>query len=648
MATYYHWVGATANSVDKYDWNIASNWIVQSTGINTTTASSTPYSRATRYPIAGDTVVIGETFHCLSPLLFGGFSGSTGHSAGDWGSGYTTGATAGGVNLTVHTDILAASSPTTFSILFGVLRNPACNCVYTGLAEGEYWGQTGSWSKDITDENFIHLLREANPHAPSGTWNRLTGFETAGQPHEMAFYGSYDHVCHTNTNPGVCVHVDGEYGPKATKYPFPFLGGGLTGKALQWALGQHRKSYYGYGLGKGKTADDAWLASRSDAVNAAAFRNAWIGGGITGSAAALAGTANRAANTPLRLRVQSLRFLTPQGGESINNPLYADIDLVGDKAADGTIASTVYINQPKASNHAFRLEGGTIRSLDILGDSSVDVVGMTAATVNSEYSSYMRSDSTSRFGGLRIKSISMGRDRYNTWSGFHMAGITSGARYAVWGAQATAANKDANASKLILEQPNPYNFDGATLGTALGNQRVGSTMFLNPMFAIGVVDGTTGQTGGAATIPTMECNSGADLGSVWQIHYSGPSLITLINDSGSNHVVASPLASKTNSVQIGTLNGSNGTIVDFRANPNVDNIYFGGTTGSGNSMRIIGGLVSTDDTVSIIPSKGCAFINTKSVDGVIDGRTSHKTGASVFSIDRESADPLFPPTANNQ
>ena len=642
MATYYHWVGATANSVDKYDWNIASNWIVQSTGIDTTTGISTPYSRATRSPIANDTVIIGETFHCLSPLLFGGFDGTTGHSAGSWGNGYTAGATAGGVNLTVQTDILSASSVASWSQISAQLRNPD-GTFYYGLAMGGVHGASGSFSQNMTDTNFIYLLRNANPHFPMGTWNRLTGKEANSSiQSEMAFYGSYDAFCQT----AGCVHVDGEYGPRATKYPFPFLGGGLTGKALQWALGQYRKSYYGYGLGKGGTANDAWVASRSDAVNAAALRNAWIGGGVSGSAADLAGTANRAANTPLRLRVQSLRFLTPAyqaGGESINNPLYADIDLVGDKAADGTIASTIYINQPKSTYHAFRLEGGTIRSLDIMGDSSVDVVGMTAATVNSEYSSYIRSDSTSRFGGLRIKSIPMGRDRYNTYSGWHMAGITSGARYAVWGAQATAANKDANASKLILEQPNAYDINVNQI------PGVSSTAYLNPMFAIGVVDGTTGQSGGAVTIPTMECKSGADLGSVWQIHFSGPSLIQRIDDSGSNYVVASPLATKTNSVEIGTLNGSNGTIVNFRENPDVDNIYFGGTTGSGNSLRIIGGIVSLDDTVSIIPSKGCAFINTKSVDGIVDGRGSHKSGSTQFtSLLGDYAAINAPPTASQE
>lgn len=634
MATYYHWVGATANSVDKYDWNIASNWIVQSTGINTTTANSTPYSRATRSPIAGDTVLIGDTFHCLSPLLFGGFSGSTGHSAGDWGNGYTAGATAGGVNLTVQTDMLARTSPASISTIMERLRNPD-GTFYYGLAMGGPHGATGSFSQNMSDENFIYLLQNANPHFPFGTYNRLTGKEADSSiQSEMAFYGSYDAFCQT----AGCVHVDGEYGSRATKYPFPFLGGGLTGMALQWALGQYRKSYYGYGLGKGGTANDAWVASRSDAVNAAALRNSWIGGGISGSAAALAGTANRAANTPLRLRVQSLRFLTAGQAEAINNPLYADIDLLGDKAADGTIASTVYINQPKATNHAFRLEGGTIRSLDILGDSSVDVVGMTAATVNSEYTSYIRSDSTSRFGGIRIKS-SQATDRYNTYSGWHMAGITSGARYAVWGAQATAANKDANAGKLVLEQANAYDINVNQI------PGVSSTAYLNPMFAIGVVDGATGQTGGAVTIPTMESNSGTDLGSVWQVHFAGPALVQQINDSGSNYVVASPLASKTNTVEIGTLNGSNGTIVDFRANPDVDNVYFGGTTGSGNSLRIIGGIISLDDTVSIIPSKGCSFINTKS-DGIVDGRGTYKNGGTtLFTLRNESATLNAPPTS---
>ena len=642
MATYYHWVGATANSVDKYDWNIAGNWIVESTGISTTSSGGKRYARATRSPIAADTVIIANTFHCLSPLLFGGFSGSTGHSAGDWGNGYTAGATAGGIDITVDTDILARTAPDTWQAYYNTLRNPD-GTFYYGLAAGGVWGTTGSFSQNMTEDNFINLLIQANPHAPMGTWNRLTGQESLTVTHDMAFYGSYDAFCQTAN----CTHVDGEYGPRATKYPFPFLGGGLTGKALEWALGQYRKSYYGYGLGKGVTANDAWVTSRSDAVNAAALRNAWIGGGISGSAADLAGAANRAANNPLRLRIQSLRFYTPAyqlGGETINNPLFTDIDLVGDKAADGTISSSIHIKQPHATNHAFRLEGGTIRSLDIMGHCSVDVVGMTAATVNSEYSSYLRSDSTSRFGGLRIKTINDSM-RHNSWSGFHMAGITSGARYAVWGAQATAANKDANAGKLILEEP--LAFDSSDGGNGMtGNNMMlfgADTSYMNPMFAIGVVDGTTGQTGGAVIIPVIESKSGTEMGSVWQIHFSGPSLIQQINDSGSNYVVASPLATKTNTVEIGTLNGSNGTVVDFRANPDVDNIYFGGTTGSGNSLRIIGGIISLDDTVNIIPSKGCSFINTKT-NGIVDGRGTYKGGGvTVFSLANESAASNIPP-----
>ena len=194
MATYYHWVGATADSVDKYDWNIASNWIVQSTGINTTTANSTPYSRATRSPIAGDTVLIGDTFHCLSPLLFGGFSGSTGHSAGDWGNGYTAGATAGGVNLTVQTDMLARTSPASISTIMERLRNPD-GTFYYGLAMGGPHGATGSFSQNMSDENFIYLLQNANPHFPFGTYNRLTGKEADSSiQSEMAFYGSYDAI----------------------------------------------------------------------------------------------------------------------------------------------------------------------------------------------------------------------------------------------------------------------------------------------------------------------------------------------------------------------------------------------------------------------------------------------------------------------
>ena len=45
----YHWIGATADSVSKYDWNVTNNWLVEDTVANdsTTSVSYTKYTRAT-------------------------------------------------------------------------------------------------------------------------------------------------------------------------------------------------------------------------------------------------------------------------------------------------------------------------------------------------------------------------------------------------------------------------------------------------------------------------------------------------------------------------------------------------------------------------------------------------------------------------
>ena len=44
----YHWIGATADSVAKYDWNVTNNWLVENTVANdsTTSVSYTKYTRA--------------------------------------------------------------------------------------------------------------------------------------------------------------------------------------------------------------------------------------------------------------------------------------------------------------------------------------------------------------------------------------------------------------------------------------------------------------------------------------------------------------------------------------------------------------------------------------------------------------------------
>jgi len=434
------------------------------------------------------------------------------------------------------------------------------------------------------------------------------------------------------------------------KYPFPYLGGGLTGDILKWATTQYARSYYGYasaGSGGGLTT----AAGRNEQTTAAARRNAWVGGGISGlTAGGLTGVAvARATDNSLRVRHTNLFALS--SSTPLNNPLFVDLDLVQDKAVDGTISSTVKIDQNLCTNHAFRLEGGIVRELNLIGDANVWAVGTTAASINSDVSTYLRTDATLRCGGIRIRWVD-GSDRFNTYSGYFMGGITAGARTAVYGTNDDSMVRDSNANKLILEpvgeKADTSNLDivsrGAsnkpmTSGFVAGDQMGQySTAWQDPMFTIGLINGTTA---GTVNIPTLESSS--EYTKQWQIHMSGPVVINTIDDTGSNIVLASPLAGVNNRVVVGTLFGQKGTIVDFRSNPGIDDIILGTVGGTGvgqtscalSAVRLAGGLQCKDDSVTILPSGGQVMINTKYVSGK-DIRPSITTGAFAPSL-REPA-----------
>ena len=656
----YHWIGATADSVSKYDWNVTNNWLVEDTVANdsTTSVSYTKYTRATRYPISGDTVKIGSLFHCLSPILFGGYVGGMTHSAANgWGDGTTSGITGGGVELIIHTDVAATNSPASFNNLYSLLKNEDGSFYYTANAGGP-WGATGSFSQNMTDYNLVQALLSVNPHMPVGTYNRLPTIDASGNyatgasamyvnytidatagsqysANNMAFYGAYDAMCQ---NYPCAPHEVGEYGMTPAKYPFPYLGGGLTGDILKWATTQYARSFYGYasaGSGGGLTT----AAGRNEQTTAAARRNAWVGGGISGlTAGGLTGVAvARATENSLRVRHTNLHALSSP--TALNNPLFVDLDLVQDKAIDGTISSTVKIDQNLCTNHAFRLEGGIVRELNLIGDANVWAIGTTAASINSDVSTYLRTDTTLRCGGVRIRWVD-GSDRFNTYSGYFMGGITAGARTAVYGTNDDTMVRDSNANKLILEpvgeragapagatQIEPVRSrNGIVAGDQMGQY---SLAWQDPMFTIGLINGTTA---GTVVIPTLESSS--EYTKQWQIHMSGPVSINTIDDTGSNVVLASPLAGVNNRVIVGNLFGQKGTIVDFRSNPGIDDIILGTVGGTGvgqtscalSQVRLAGGLQCRDDSVTILASAGQVMINTKYVSGK-DVRPSITTGA---------------------
>ena len=657
----YHWIGATADSVSKYDWNVTNNWLVEDTVANdsTTSVSYTKYTRATRYPISGDTVKIGSLFHCLSPILFGGYVGGMTHSAanGSWGDGTTSGVTGGGVELIIHTDVAATNSPASFNNLYSLLKNEDGSFYYTANAGGP-WGASGSFSQNMTDYNLVQALLSVNPHMPVGTYNRLPTIDASGNyatgasamyvnytidatagsqysANNMAFYGAYDAMCQ---NYPCAPHTVGEYGMTPAKYPFPYLGGGLTGDILKWATTQYARSFYGYasaGSGGGLTT----AAGRNEQTTAAARRNAWVGGGISGLTAggATAAAVARASENSLRVRHTNLHALSSP--TALNNPLFVDLDLVQDKAIDGTISSTVKIDQNLCTNHAFRLEGGIVRELDLIGDANVWAIGTTAASINSDVSTYLRTDTTLRCGGVRIRWVD-GSDRFNTYSGYFMGGITAGARTAVYGTNDETMVRDSNANKLILEpvgeragapaggmQTEPVRSRNSIVaGDQMGQY---SLAWQDPMFTIGLINGTTA---GTVVIPTLESSS--EYTKQWQIHMSGPVSINTIDDTGSNVVLASPLAGVNNRVIVGNLYGQKGTIVDFRSNPGIDDIILGTVGGTGvgqtscalSQVRLAGGLQCKDDSVTILASAGQVLVNTKYVSGK-DIRPSITTGA---------------------
>ena len=232
--------------------------------------------------------------------------------------------------------------------------------------------------------------------------------------------------------------------------------------------------------------------------------------------------------------------------------------------------------------------------------------------------------------------------------GYFMGGITAGARTAVYGTNDDTMVRDSNANKLILEpvgeKADTSNLDIVSRGTSnkpmtsgfVAGDQMGqySTAWQDPMFTIGLINGTTA---GTVVIPTLESSS--EYTKQWQIHMSGPVSINTIDDTGSNVVLASPLAGVNNRVIVGNLFAQKGTIVDFRSNPGIDDIILGTVGGTAvgqtscalSAVRLAGGLQCKDDSVTILASAGQVMINTKYVSGK-DVRPSITTGAYAPAV----------------
>lgn len=564
----FHWIGATGNSVNKYDWNDTNNWIVY----DSNSISGLP-QRAYRVPAAGDAVKIGEKYHCLSPLLFGGYTGGTAHNGGFWNiTSATAGVTDGGLNaFTYKTDVKAADD--TVSISSALLYGP-----YTTKSPATLFGTFAGG-----DSDFIEALEFINPH--TGILS-VTGAAT------------YTQYIDTGTSPMF------NYTTMVSRYPFPYLGGGLTGDILKWAYTQHQTSYNAF-------------SSYGNAAFAAA--NAWVGGGITSGGNN--GVTGRASVLGLTVRHGTMKF--EQGDSALGNQKLVVMNLIPDSERySGVVKSTLSVVQPSNTAHRYTFNGGTLKTVNLVGDATVEMKGTTAAFVTSDVHTSLIGNEFCSFGGLYVNSGSSS-SRYNIWPVYWAGDVTSGAWNAVYRSLASTIPVPTGLNKITFVAPNDPN---STSSTSPAGQP--STDYLSPYIGLGKYQGGTGGSAGYTTVPTIDVNSRADGQIPYQVQFIGSVQIGAINMNGGK-ISPSVLATvgDPNEVIIGTVNLARGAEFDFTTNPDFDNMFIGGMTGTGNAtFRLIGGINVLDETCLIRPSAGIRMVNTKIVGGVEDKRYSKQGG----------------------
>jgi hypothetical protein len=560
MSLEYHWIGATGNSINKYDWNSLNNWLVyDSTKVNTIVG---PWSRATRVPEALDTVKIGEKFHCFSPLLFGGYTGGLTHSSGSWGvaggvTSATAGVTDGGVMFVYVTDKPASDYGPSVS---GAL-------IY-GVAGVNSRSPSGIWASfDGGAQDLVEALELINPH--------ISDLSATGS-------ASYDY--------------------NDSLYPFPYLGGGLTGEILDWVYTQHKTSY------------EAHAAVGNSAYAAA---NAWVGGGATG--------ALEPRTQELRIRAKRVDMNPGIGNTSLQNTRIVNIKVNPDREKNGgTIQTVVNVNQYENPFHYYTIKNVVARTVNVMGDASVELLGVTAAQVNSDMHSTLKTDRNCSLGGLRVQS-GQNTARYNVWPLYFAGQITAGAVSAVWGnaAQTIPVGTYANA---IVVDPAPANFAGTGLTSVV------QTSNLSPYIGIGEYQGGTSHF---ATIPSLILNSASEGGGPkHSLQFIGSAKIAEVELNGGEFV---PSLLLTNGdpceVYVGSLNISNRAIVRMNVNPAFDSLFMGGITGTNPSnFRLIGGINALDDTCVIYPDTGIRLVNTKILEGGQDA--SGKKNNTFFTVSR--------------
>jgi hypothetical protein len=602
----FHWIGSTGNSINKFYWNNINNWAVK-------TSSGIVRARTFgRLPQGNDTVKIGTDLHCFSPLLYGGYSGSTGvgASAGNWNqgytagdshasTGYTAGVTGGGVCLIVASDILAASDTSSVSNAYGygLINSTTLAGNPNGIWSGGNIASAAANNNLSTDALFFKMLATINPHAPGIA----------------------------NSSQAVSV-------PENSKYPFPYLGGGITGDIFNYLKNVWGVSYAGLNSINGVATSDSTV--KTD--------NAWVGGGWTGGYSDL--TPESQAGLRIRLGGQgaigsrAAMIVSPGDGAVPQNRIFnIDLKTVADKIpGNAALITDITLNSRGNPLHSYAFRTGSFRSVISQGDAALLFEACTAGSIQTDYHNYTSIGPASRIGGMVVDSDN-NDPRYHPWVVYFAGSITSGARNTTYASASPKTNFPWN-NKLLI------NTNQLTYSTNYAKGMAGFTWStVNPLIGIGEFGGTEGPiiyTAGASavyytTIPSVEIYSNTDAkptsiqggeqlaNTAYNLEVMGNASLGAVLAHGTN-VYYSSRGSMDATVYMGTLRMREGSVLDFTRNTDMDNWFIGGFTGVTSSIQIAGGILVEDDTCLIRPSFGCQFANTRIVgnDGLqgVDAR----------------------------
>ena len=608
----FHWIGSTGNSISKFYWNNINNWAVK-------TSSGLVRARTFgRLPQGNDTVKIGTDLHCFSPLLYGGYSGPTGSGgltsvAGNWcqgqtagdahgSTGYTAGITGGGICLIVATDILAASDTASVSNAYGygVINDTVLAGNPNGIWSGINIASAAANNNNINPETlFLKMLTTINPHA--------AGIASSSQAISVS---------------------------ENSKYPFPYLGGGITGDIYNYLKSVWGVSYAGLTSVNGVATID--IAVKSD--------NAWVGGGWTGGPELL--TAESQAGLRLRLGgkdsigSRAAMIVSPGSGAVPQNRIFnLDLKTVADKVSGASgLVTDLTLNSRGNPLHSYAFRTGTFRSVVSQGDSALLFEACTAGSIQSDYHNYTSVGPVSRVGGIVIDSDN-NDPRYHPWVVYFAGSITSGARNATYGTASSKVDFPWN-NKLLV------NTNQLTYNTNYAKGMAGFTWStLNPLIGIGEFGGTGGPFADApgasavyyTTIPGIEIYSNTDTkptslpsgeqlaNTTYNVELMGNASLGSVLAHGAN-VYYSSRGNIDATVYMGVLRMREGSVLDYTRNTDMDNWFIGGFTGATSNIQIAGGILVEDDTCLIRPSFGCQFANSRVVgnDGLqgVDARAS--------------------------